>query len=126
METVVKKLHMPEISRAIAKHDADAAYTILCENFSQGVAGRLLLELVRTQHDWPQVKYKKIDYHQVLTPREMEVLRCAEQGFGEKETAAKIYLGCSTVKSHRKHAILKLEVRNMVQAVHKGRELGLI
>lgn len=126
MDTAVRKLHMQEISRAIAKHDADAAYTLLCENFSQGIAGQLLLELVRTQHNWPQAKKEEIDYHQLLTPREMDVLRYAELGYSEKETATAIPLSFETVKSHRKHVVNKLGVKTMAEAVHKGHELALI
>ena len=61
-----------------------------------------------------------------LTEREMEVLRLLAEGISNKEIAARLVVAPSTVKQHLKHIYGKLDVHSRVQAVSRGRELGLI
>jgi len=52
-----------------------------------------------------------------LTSREMEVLKLISVGLSTKDVAEKLSISIHTVKSHRKHLIRKLYVKNMVQAM---------
>ena len=117
-------LRMADISRALARHDASTAYTLLREVFPEGLAGRALLELVRTEPGWP----KPYDGppEEALSPREMEVLRCADRGLSLTDTAREIICARDTVKSHRRKIMLKLGVESMPAAVFKARETGLL
>ena len=61
-----------------------------------------------------------------LTERELEVLRLVAVGRSNRQIAAELYLALGTVKAHV-HAIAgKLGAANRVEAIARGRELGLL
>lgn len=53
-----------------------------------------------------------------LSPREVEVLDWTVEGLTAKEVADRMALSESTVKTHIRHAIAKLGVRNKFQLIH--------
>jgi ATP/maltotriose-dependent transcriptional regulator MalT len=61
-----------------------------------------------------------------LTPREIEVLAFAADGFGGMELAEQLVLSPATVRTHFKNIYKKLGVRNRAAAVAKAMRLGLI
>ena len=54
---------------------------------------------------------------QPLTPREKEVLRYMRHGLTDTEIAQKLFLSEHTVRNHVRHIVLKLRVKNRVEAV---------
>jgi LuxR family maltose regulon positive regulatory protein len=69
--------------------------------------------------------FQKSPMLEPLSERELEVIKLLEQGLANQEIAARLYISLNTVKAHLKSIYGKLGVNNRVQAIAKGRELGL-
>jgi len=61
-----------------------------------------------------------------LSPRQSEVLKLIAEGHSSKEIAAKLDIGESTVKSHRKSIMERLEIHDKVGLTRYALRIGLI
>lgn len=60
-----------------------------------------------------------------LSPRQLEVLRMIADGYSSKSMAAKLGIGESTVKSHRKNLMEKLNIHDKVGLARHAIRIGL-
>ena len=63
---------------------------------------------------------------ELLSRREIEVLRLLAAGFSNHEIADRLMIAESTVKMHLKHLYGKLDVHNRVQAVVQAQAMQLL
>ena len=86
------------------------------------ITRRMIEEYVRR----PRASGDAAQRWNVLTQRELEVLRLVARGHSNAEIAADLFLSELTVKSHVTHVLTKLNLRDRVQAVVFAYESGLI
>jgi DNA-binding NarL/FixJ family response regulator len=87
--------------------------------FAPSVTRRLIAEFARHQRaDAPDLEG--------LTDRETEVLRLVARGLSNQEIAAELFVSENTVKTHVARVLMKLGVRDRVQAVVAAYESGLV
>ena len=61
-----------------------------------------------------------------VTARELEILTLIAQGFSNREIAAQLFVSENTVKTHCARTFDKLGASRRIQAVQRGKELGLL
>ncbi len=71
-------------------------------------------------------KPKASDFIQKLTRREKEVLKLIIDEYTTDEISAKLFISSTTVISHRKNLLRKLNAKNVAGLVRKAFEFGLI
>jgi DNA-binding NarL/FixJ family response regulator len=89
---------------------------------SPTVTRRLIEEFAR-QPDQPTPPPRALDS---LTHRELEVLSLVGAGLSNREMAARLYISEATVKTHVRRILMKLGLRDRVQAVVLAYEAGLV
>ena len=61
-----------------------------------------------------------------ITNREYEILNLIAAGLSNREIGEKLFVSENTVKTHSSRLFDKMQVNRRVQAVQKGKELGLL
>jgi DNA-binding NarL/FixJ family response regulator len=87
------------------------------------VTRRVIEEFVRRPPDSVRTPPPKLAE---LTPRELEVLTLIARGLSNAEIATALFVSETTVKTHVAHVLMKLELRDRVQAVVLAYESGLV
>lgn len=64
--------------------------------------------------------------YETLTATEVSILQYVEQGYANSEIARELNIEVTTVKKHIYNIYKKLEVNNRVQAVQKGKMMGIL
>ncbi|MFN8130443.1 MAG: response regulator transcription factor [Solirubrobacteraceae bacterium] len=87
------------------------------------ITRRLIEEFARAAPAPPAAPPAGLDE---LTPRELEVLTLMARGLSNAEIAAELIVGETTVKTHVARVLMKLGLRDRVQAVVLAYECGLV
>ena len=67
-----------------------------------------------------------IDEKQLLSEREITVMKLVSQGMSSKMIASKLDISKKTVDRHRQNIINKMQVSNMTEACNKAKQLLLV
>ena len=87
------------------------------------VTRRVVEEFVRRPPDSVRTPSPKLAE---LTARELEVLKLIARGLSNAEIAKQLFVSETTVKTHVAHVLMKLGLRDRVQAVVLAYESGLV
>lgn len=90
---------------------------------SPAVTRTLIDRMVQLRPPDPEVAARRL---RDLTPREREVLQLVARGLSNQEIAADLVVEESTVKTHLKRIMAKLDLRDRVQAVILAYDTGLV
>ena len=101
-----------------AIHTVAAGEALLSPSVTQRIIDRV------ARH--PVIDESAIAQLDELTPREREVLELIARGLSNREIAAELTVEETTVKSHVKRVLMKLQARDRVQAVIFAYESGLV
>ena len=102
----------------------------LLKNASSSEIEGALERVMEGRESWlghPDVKETYASQNDLfLTRREMEVLRLIAAGMTNQEIADKLFVSASTIDSHRKNLIAKLQVKNTAALVSTAYEKKLL
>jgi DNA-binding NarL/FixJ family response regulator len=112
---LLKRARPEELIAAV--HTIAAGDSLLSPSVTRRVIDRL------AQQPTPELADQtKLDE---LTPREREVLELIARGMSNREIAAALVVEESTIRTHVKRVLMKLDLRNRVQAVIFAYETGV-
>jgi len=100
-------------------HDGDSL-------LSPAVTTRLMREFARSSATSSGRTEASSHVHERLTNRELEVLVQVGHGANNREIAEALYVSEHTVKTHLKHIMTKLDLRDRIHAVVLAYECGLV
>jgi DNA-binding NarL/FixJ family response regulator len=90
---------------------------------SPSVTRRVIAEFVKGVGPKPQAQFPRLED---LTARELEVLVLIARGLSNAEIATTLYVSETTVKTHVARILMKLGLRDRVQAVVLAYEAGVV
>lgn len=89
-------------------------------------AGEAVLAPEMTEKVFQLMRSGELDYNDLLSERELEVLRLLARGSTTSKAASFLYISENTVKTHIRHIFEKLEVNNRAEAVAKATQMGIL
>jgi len=112
---LLKRTRPEELIAAV--HTIDDGDSLLSPSITRRVIDRMAQQPIPELAD--QSKFDE------LTPREREVLRLISRGLSNREIAAALFVEESTIRTHVKRILMKLDLRDRVQAVIFAYETGM-
>ena len=103
-----------------------AAIHVIAEGdalLSPSITKRVISEFVRGGGPKPTGQFPRLDE---LTARELEVLKLIARGLSNAEIAKELFVSETTVKTHVARILMKLNLRDRVQAVVLAYESGVV
>ncbi|PHS32683.1 MAG: hypothetical protein COA95_02725 [Methylophaga sp.] len=110
----------------ILKHDESSKITDAILMMMEGGApiSPVIARLMLQKFQQPQLEDKVVP--EVLTERQIKILKLVSQGFSSKEISEKLAIKYYTVTTHIKNIYTKLQVNSRTEALHEAMKLGLL
>ena len=109
----------------VLKSDADEDIVEACRRTMRGQSFLYPSAVATLVRDFVE-RGRPEEQFDILTPRELEVLKLIAGGLSNGEIAATLFLSGATVKTHVNRILSKLDLRDRVQAVVLAYECGLV
>jgi DNA-binding NarL/FixJ family response regulator len=90
---------------------------------SPSITRRVISEFIKGTGPKPQAQFPRL---QDLTARELEVMKAIARGLSNAEIAKELFVSETTVKTHVARILMKLGLRDRVQAVVLAYEAGVV
>jgi two-component system nitrate/nitrite response regulator NarL len=108
---VLSRRVTPDALRAAIRRVA-SGQTALCEEAQTAVAG--------------EIRGRSAAERPLLSPREQQVLELVADGLSAPQIGCRLQLATSTVRTHHKHLLVKLEARDRAQLVRQAMRRKLL
>lgn len=119
-------LARPEGNLRTFLDEGEPMFSLLREAASRGIAAdqcQFLLAAAETENGRAASTAVTAD---LLSPREIEVLRLISAGLTNQQIADQLYVSLNTIRSHTKNTYSKLDVQSRTQAVARARDLRIL
>ena len=93
----------------------------LFDAIAQVASGQMYLSV-----DLSKTPASRFEQKPVLTRRELEVLREIADGYTNQQIAERLFIGATTVSTHRQNLMLKLDARNTASMLKAAIGFGLL
>lgn len=103
-----------------------ATLTVICDTIAAVARGATVLAPEIQSELVTELRAREQPRRSLLSEREMQVLRLIADGLTGPEIGARLYISSSTVKTHVKSLLEKLEVSDRAAAVAEAMRRGLI
>jgi len=125
---LVKKAAPSDLQMAISSIAQGGAflYPGLAKALIRSYTSSSSFETQRTHGHKPTNTLKLAQALQVLTPREIEILKLVAEGYTNQEIADQLTLSIKTVQAHRGNVMEKLDLRDITHLVRFAVRYGLI
>ncbi len=127
-ESIFNAINAGADSYILKETKAEKIYETIIDTLNGGavmspsIAVKALQALKRST----QLQPVQADKNPELSVREIEVLECLSAGLSNKRIADKLFISSFTVKRHIENIYRKLQAKNRVELVTKGKRSGLI
>jgi LuxR family maltose regulon positive regulatory protein len=85
-----------------------------------------LLTIIEIEEQQRKTRRKVVMAFDVLSEREVEVLRLLAAGLSNQEIAGKLVISLNTTKTHIRHIFDKLEAKGRMSAIARAKELKIL
>jgi LuxR family maltose regulon positive regulatory protein len=106
--------------------DEGSVVVPIIERAAPRIADRDFVTRILSSFSVPQPIIPKLSIPEMLSDREIEVLRLIASGVSNSEAGRKLFIAPSTVKKHLENIYAKLEVSGRTQAIARAHELRLL
>jgi PAS domain S-box-containing protein len=126
----VKRCHLKMMTASGRHEDFSVSALVLYEEPGSEVLISLFHKSPATREDRPLApeasNLARRAGRNVLTPRELEVLKCLADGHSTREVATMLSISVPTVRNHVEHVLHKLNAHSRLEAVAVARKLDIL